>query len=73
MLSHQPDFDSPYINIHGHYHNRYELDRFDDKFILYSAEREHYMPRTIDELVKKDKHRKEQMIINKQVQEQTIV
>lgn len=57
-LSHQPmDIQCDY-NIHWHYHNRFDLESLDWKHILYSAERERYMPITIESLLRKDNLRR---------------
>ena len=47
LLSHEPIFNDCWLNIHGHIHNQFELDKFKEKgrhFICVSANLHNYMP-----------------------------
>lgn len=55
LLSHEPIFNDCWLNVHGHIHNQFELDKFREEgrhFICVSANLHNYMPINLGDLFK---------------------
>lgn len=64
LLSHEPIFNDCWLNIHGHIHNQFELDKFKEEgrhFICVSANLHNYMPINLGDLFKHQKEFKDFM------------
>lgn len=64
LLSHEPIFNDCWLNIHGHIHNQFELDKFKEEgrhFICVSANLHNYMPINLGDLFKHQREFKDFM------------
>lgn len=64
LLSHEPIFNDCWLNIHGHIHNQFELDKFKEEgrhFICVSANLHNYTPINLGDLFKHQKEFKDFM------------
>ena len=55
LLSHEPIFNDCWLNVHGHIHNQFELDKFKEEgkhFICVSANLHNYIPMNLGDLFK---------------------